>query len=45
MDVEQRLQAFCSPYILESLHYLRALFLVRIGEAENVERFEKAELR
>jgi hypothetical protein len=36
-DVEQKLKEFCSPYIIESLHYLRALFLVRIGETENVE--------
>ena len=33
---EHSLMAFCSPYILESLHFLRALFLVRIGETENV---------
>lgn len=44
-DTEAQLMEFCSPYVLESLHYLRALFLVRIGEAENVERSEKAELR
>ena len=44
-DTEAQLIEFCSPYVLESLHYLRGLFLVRIGEAENVERSEKAELR
>ena len=42
---EHQLMAFCSPYILESLHYLRALFLVRVGETENVVNQEKAESR
>lgn len=44
-DTETSLKQFCSPYIIESLHYLRALFLARIGETENVESSEKAELR
>jgi len=44
-ETEQKLMAFCSPYILESLNYLRGLFLLRIGETENVERSDKAELR
>lgn len=30
---------------MESLHYLRALFLARVGETENVESSEKAEQR
>ena len=44
-DTEQKLKKFCSPYIIESLQYLRALFLVRLGETENVENADKAELR
>jgi hypothetical protein len=44
-DTEAKLKTFCSPYIVESLHYLRALFLARIGETENVESSEKAEQR
>jgi len=44
-DTEQKLMEFSSPFIIESLHYLRALFLVRIGETENVDVLDKAELR
>lgn len=44
-ETELKLKSFCSPYIIESLHYLRALFLARIGETENVESTEKAEQR
>lgn len=44
-DTEAKLKSFCSPYVMESLHYLRALFLARIGETENVESSEKAEQR
>ena len=36
---------FCSPYLIESLQYLRSLLLVRLGQTENVENQEKAELR
>jgi hypothetical protein len=44
-ETEKKLMEFCSPYIVESLHFLRALFLVRIGETENVERSDKADQR
>lgn len=36
---------FCSPYLVEGLHYLRSLLMVRLGQTENVENQEKAELR
>lgn len=45
-DTEKKLMEFCSPYIVESLQFLRSLFLVRIGgETENVEKSDKVELR
>lgn len=44
-DVEHSLMKFCSPYLIESLQYLRSLLLVRLGQTENVENQEKAELR
>lgn len=34
-----------SPYIFELLNYLKALFVVRLGESENVEAPEKADVR
>lgn len=40
-----KLKEYCSPYIVETLQVLRALFLVRLGETENTENLEKAELR
>ena len=44
-ETDKKLKEFCTPYIVEKLQYLRALFLVRIGENENVESQEKSELR
>lgn len=41
-----QLRKYLSPYVLDLLHYLRSLFLVRLGESENVETPEKsADLR
>lgn len=39
------MKQFCSPDVFEMVFYLRALFLVRIGEHENVENLDKADLR
>jgi hypothetical protein len=39
------LKRFCSPAILEMVQYLRTLFLVRLGEQENVQSSDKASLR
>jgi hypothetical protein len=36
---------FCTPFIVENLHYLRALLIIKISETENVENLEKAEQR
>lgn len=44
-DIEQALSTFCSPYLVESLQFLRSLLLVRLGQTENVKNQEKAELR
>ncbi len=34
-----------SPYLIEYIHFLKSLLLVRLGEIENVENPEKAESR
>ena len=44
-DALKKLKAYCSPSLLEEIRYLRCLFLVRIGEKENVENLDKASLR
>jgi len=44
-DVLKKLKAYCSPSLLEEIRYLRCLFLVRLGEKENVENLDKASLR
>lgn len=33
----EQLKSFCSPDVFESIFILRALFLFRVGELENVE--------
>jgi hypothetical protein len=42
-ETEKKLKAFCSPFVVESLHFLRAQFMIRISETENVENSDKAE--
>jgi hypothetical protein len=44
-DFIVKMKAFATPNILEMVQYLRSLFLVRIGEPENVENLDKAEAR
>ena len=41
----QLLKAYCSPNLVEEVKALRCLFLVRLGEPENVENLEKSALR
>lgn len=36
---------YLSPYVLDLLHYAKNLFVVRVGESENVEMPEKADFR
>ena len=38
----ENLKKFCSPTVIEMLQYLRTCFLIRLGEAENVESSDKA---
>jgi hypothetical protein len=40
-----KLKGICSPAVLELLKYLRCLFLIRLGENENVESQDKAHIR
>ena len=40
-----QLKAFCSPDVFECIYVLRAMFLFRVGEVENVESLDKADLR
>ena len=39
------LKKYLSPYVIDLLQYTRSLFLVRLGESENVEAPEKADFR
>lgn len=41
----QLLKAYCSPNLVEEIKALRCLFLVRLGEPENVENLDKSALR
>lgn len=41
----EQLKAYCSADVYEMVHYCRAVFLLRVGESENVEALDKAELR
>ena len=40
-----RLKQYCSPGLIEDIRTLRCLFMVRLGEPENVENLEKNALR
>ena len=44
-DVINQLKKYCSPFVVDLLHYARSLLLARIGESENVEMPEKADFR
>ena len=44
-DVIVKLKSFCTPYIIEKLQFLRASFIIRLGENQNVENLDKAEAR
>ena len=39
------LKNFCSPDVFEMIMYLRGNILLRLGENENVESLDKADLR
>ena len=47
IDGEQlsKLKAYCSPTLIEEINFLRCLFMVRLGETENVENLEKSSIR
>ena len=36
-DLIKKLEEYCSPFVVESLKFLRALLLLRVAEKENVE--------
>lgn len=40
-----KLKSFCTPFVVELLQYLRASFIIRLGENQNVENLDKAEAR
>jgi hypothetical protein len=44
-EVINQFKKFCSPYVLDLLHFARSTMLARIGESENVEMPEKADFR
>jgi len=39
------MKKYLSPYVIDLLHYTRSVFLIRLGESENVELPEKADFR
>ena len=45
VDLINQLKKYCSPYVIDLLHFARSTMLARIGESENVEMPEKADFR
>ena len=39
------MKKYCSPAVIELMKYLRCIFLIRLGENENVENLDKAQSR
>ena len=44
-DKVGKLKLYCSPNLIEEIKGLRCLFMVRLGEPENVENLDKASFR
>ena len=40
-----RLKNYCSPNLLEEIRAIRCLFMIRLGENENVENLDKSQIR
>ena len=40
-----KLKGYCSPSLIEEIKTLRSLFMVRLGEPENVENLDKSDIR